>query len=133
VPDAAEAQPVGDALRLLGHQISPRNAWALIGLASSDRPCSEWALGLLEHPDDLSRTRAPLVPESLMDLATFCAVERSADDPRRPPGYTPLDAFWARRGYQKHPELTTAFVWKELDEASDSAKLMVFWLEKLVC
>ncbi|MDQ2696297.1 MAG: GNAT family N-acetyltransferase [Pseudomonadota bacterium] len=61
----------------------------------------------------------------------FCAVERPADHPRRPAGYVPLDAFWRRRGYGKHPELQTTFSWRDLDEAAASPKPMVFWLKRL--
>jgi len=30
----------------------------------------------------------------------FCAVVRPADHPRRPEGYTPLDSFWRKRGFE---------------------------------
>jgi GNAT superfamily N-acetyltransferase len=63
------------------------------------------------------------------DWFAFCAVERAADDPRRPAGYQPLDRFWERRGYRRHPELCTAFSWKEIGEADESPKPMVFWLK----
>ena len=43
-----------------GRPLSPRNAWALIGLASGDQPFSERCVGLLEHAEELSRTRARL-------------------------------------------------------------------------
>src|SRR5262249_19646749 len=49
--------------------LSSRNAWALIGLASGDGPFSEKSLGLLEHPEELSRARARLAREKLVDLA----------------------------------------------------------------
>src|SRR5438270_8193338 len=53
-----------------GAPLSPRNAWALIGLASGDQPFSERCLGLLERAEELSRTRARLARrESLVDLA----------------------------------------------------------------
>jgi segregation and condensation protein B len=53
-----------------GGPLSPRNAWALIGLASGDQPFSEKCVGLLERPEELSRTRARLARgESLVDLA----------------------------------------------------------------
>ncbi len=42
---------------------------------------------------------------------TFCCVERPIDHPRRPADYVPLDAFWNKRGYVKHPELHTSYVW----------------------
>jgi chromosome segregation and condensation protein ScpB len=53
-----------------GAPLSPRNAWALIGLASGDQLLSERCLGLLERAEELSRTRARLARgESLVDLA----------------------------------------------------------------
>lgn len=64
-------------------------------------------------------------------IAAFCAVERSPTDPRRPPDYQPLDAFWQKLGYQKHPELHTEYEWKEIDEKTLSPKPMVFWLKML--
>lgn len=59
----------------------------------------------------------------------FCCVERPADHPRRPPDYIPLDKFWNKRGYFKHPELQTTYTWKDLDEESATPKLMTFWLK----
>ncbi|HRY15854.1 MAG: GNAT family N-acetyltransferase [Candidatus Competibacteraceae bacterium] len=61
---------------------------------------------------------------------TFCAVERPADDPRRPPDYIPLDAFWRKRGYTRQPGLRTEFSWKELGETVESPKPMVCWLKE---
>ncbi len=61
---------------------------------------------------------------------TFCCVERPADHPRRPADYTPLDAFWNKRGYVKHPELKTEYTWKDLDEQEPTAKPMTFWLRE---
>ncbi len=63
--------------------------------------------------------------------ASFCAVERPTDHPRRPPDYIPLDTFWTHRGYQKRPELTTRYEWKDLDDAHDTAKVMTFWTKPL--
>lgn len=65
------------------------------------------------------------------DIACFCAIERPADHPRRPADYAPLDAFWNRRDFVKHPELHTTFSYRDLDEAEESPKLMVFWLKHL--
>lgn len=64
-------------------------------------------------------------------LATFCAVERAPDHPRRPPAYRPLDDFWAKRGFRKRPDLRTSFEWKDLDETTPTAKPMVFWVKEL--
>jgi hypothetical protein len=52
-----------------GGPLAPRNAWALIGLASGDQAFSERCIGLLERPEEVSRTRARLARESLVDLA----------------------------------------------------------------
>ncbi len=60
---------------------------------------------------------------------TFCCIERPSDHPRRPASYVPLDKFWNNRGYFKHPELTTTYTWKDLDEAQESPKPMTFWLK----
>jgi|TARA_R100000935_G_scaffold3266_2_gene8473 GNAT superfamily N-acetyltransferase len=65
------------------------------------------------------------------EFSCFCGVQRPEDHPRRPSGYKPLDNFWRRRGYEKHPELNTTFSWKELDEEHESPKPMTFWMKKL--
>jgi len=65
------------------------------------------------------------------DLACFCAVDRPADHPRRPADYVPLDRFWEKRGYTRHPELTAEFSWQDLDERGESTKPMTFWLKSL--
>ncbi len=63
--------------------------------------------------------------------ATFCAVGRAADHPRRPTDYVPLDSFWTKRGYSHHPELRTTFSWRDLDEAEESPKPLSFWIRDL--
>jgi len=65
------------------------------------------------------------------DYSCFCGVQRPDDHPRRPAGYKPLDNFWRKRGYEKHPELNTTFSWKEIDEGEESPKPMTFWMKKL--
>ncbi len=61
----------------------------------------------------------------------FCAVERPEDHPLRPHSYTPLDAFWQRRGYRCHPELVTHYRWQDIDQPAETDKPMVFWLKAL--
>lgn len=61
----------------------------------------------------------------------FCAVERRPDHAQRPPGYTPLDGFWRRRGYTYRPDLRTTFAWQDLGEATETPKTMVFWMRRL--
>lgn len=59
----------------------------------------------------------------------FCCVERPLDHPRRPADYVPLDQFWTKRGYVKHPELKTTYIWKDLDDVDETPKPMTFWLK----
>lgn len=65
------------------------------------------------------------------DYCCFCGVQRPDEHPRRPADYVPLDAFWRKRGYEKHPEFNTTFSWKELGEDTESPKPMTFWMKKL--
>jgi GNAT superfamily N-acetyltransferase len=64
-------------------------------------------------------------------FCTFCAVQRAADDPRRPPGAIGLDGFWAHRGYVKHPAFTARMRWKDVDEAGETPKTLTFWMKSL--
>ncbi len=64
-------------------------------------------------------------------VASFCAVQRPADHPRRPSGYVPLDGFWRKRGYTPRPDIVTSMAWQDLDEAVESPKPMMFWVKEL--
>lgn len=61
------------------------------------------------------------------DFACFCSVERSPDDPRRPPRYVPLDAFWRKRGYAPMPGFTCAMSWREVGQAEETPHRLKFW------
>lgn len=61
----------------------------------------------------------------------FCAVERAADDPRRPADYRPLDPFWRSCGFEPREGLVGSFSWKEVGAEGESAKPMRFWLKRL--
>ena len=65
------------------------------------------------------------------EFACFCAVERPADHPLRPPGAVPLDAFWRRRGYTHHPELACTMRWKQVDSVDKVANWLSFWIKPL--
>ena len=65
------------------------------------------------------------------NLICFCAVERDSRHPLKPTGYEPLDPVWRKFGYEKHPELTTEFLWKDVDEDTESSKKMVFWMKPI--
>jgi GNAT superfamily N-acetyltransferase len=66
-----------------------------------------------------------------MEISCFCGVQRPDEHPRRPADYVPLDNFWRKRGYEKNEALNTTFDWKEIDEDTESAKPMTFWLKDL--
>lgn len=59
----------------------------------------------------------------------FCSVQRPADHALRPAHYQSLGPIWKKYGYEKHPELTTEFAWKDIDEKSETDKTMVFWMK----
>jgi GNAT superfamily N-acetyltransferase len=63
--------------------------------------------------------------------AAFCAVERAADDPRRPAGERGHDRFWRKRGYVRRPDLVTSMAWRDVGDAGETRKPMVFWLRAL--
>lgn len=65
------------------------------------------------------------------DWACFCAVDRPPDHPARPAGYVPLDAFWTRRGYVRHPDLACTMHWRDIGEPDETPKRLVFWLKRL--
>ena len=58
----------------------------------------------------------------------FCAVDRAPDDPRRPQGYRPNDAFWHGRGYARLPGMTCMLPWKELGNEEETLHPLTFWL-----
>lgn len=57
----------------------------------------------------------------------FCAVVRSADDPRRPTDYRELTAFWEKRGYRSS-ELVASLAWREVGASERSWHDLRFWL-----
>jgi GNAT superfamily N-acetyltransferase len=63
------------------------------------------------------------------DWYCFCAVQRPADHPLRPVAYQPLDRFWQRRGYVRHPELGASYTWKDIDQDAETSKRLEFWLK----
>ncbi|SDB44828.1 GNAT family N-acetyltransferase [Belnapia rosea] len=64
-----------------------------------------------------------------MEAAAFCSVVRNANDPRRPPDYTPLDAFWRRRGFAPRPDLSCVFRWREHGDAAETPHALGFWVK----
>ncbi len=63
--------------------------------------------------------------------SAFCAVVRPPDHPLQPADYSPLDAFWEKRGYRKVPGMIASFRWKDTDQPQESEHPMQFWLRGL--
>ena len=53
-----------------GGPLTPRNAWAIIGLASGDEALAQHCLGLLERREEVSRARTRLAAQGLFQLAS---------------------------------------------------------------
>jgi GNAT superfamily N-acetyltransferase len=68
---------------------------------------------------------------SAADFATFCAVQRPAEHPLRPPRAVSLDAFWRNRGFVEYPDLASTMRWKQVDAAERVENRLVFWLKPL--
>jgi GNAT superfamily N-acetyltransferase len=69
--------------------------------------------------------------ESGFAVATFCAVERPADHPRRPPGYRRPGALWRRHGFERRDDIVGTFAWRDVGDRDETAKPMVFWIKPL--
>ncbi len=63
--------------------------------------------------------------------STFCAVVRAVDDPRRPPDYRPLDAFWTKRQYRPVKGLVTTYHWTEIGNTAETEQTLQFWMRDL--
>ena len=62
----------------------------------------------------------------------FCAVERDADDPKKPIDYRTPYFLWKRNGFRKHEEVYTYFEWPELGQNTNSSHKMTFWIKELM-
>lgn len=60
----------------------------------------------------------------------FCGVVRSENHPMKPVDYSPLDEFWKKRGYEKHPELKSEFSWTDIGDKNETLKPMIYWMKK---
>jgi len=63
-------------------------------------------------------------------MTAFCAVDREADDPRRPPGHRDNDAFWHKRGYARRPGMTLHLRWQEAGRG-EVLHPLTFWTRML--
>lgn len=123
LPLAQHSDAVVPPLEAAGY---PAASVYYFGESVLERPYRGRGLGraFLEHRERRARALG-------FRAAAFCAVERPADHPRRPPGYRGHDALWASCGFRKRPDIATTFSWRDLDEAAESPKPMTFWLKEL--
>lgn len=63
--------------------------------------------------------------------AAFCSVVRAVNDSHRPVGYTPLDAFWRKRGFEMVPGMIGSYSWREIGSDAETDHAMQFWLKAL--
>lgn len=64
------------------------------------------------------------------DMTVFCAVERAADDPRRPPFGRSHEPFWRKRGYHPREGLHLSQAWSEIG-AGEVPHTLAAWLRPL--
>lgn len=69
--------------------------------------------------------------EQNFSITAFCAVLRPDQHPERPVDHRPHDAFWKKRGYQRHDQLLTQLDWQEIHDPAGSVSphSLVFWLK----
>ena len=65
------------------------------------------------------------------DLTAFCAVERDADDSRKPDGFRPNDVFWNKRGYARQDDMFCMIDWQEIGTSAPTQHQLRFWLRPL--
>ena len=75
------------------------------------------------------RERAAL--EAAFGKCVFSAVIRPAGHPERPAGYTPLNRFWKKRGYDRIEGLVTGFSWRDIGDDAETEKPMEYWMKAL--
>lgn len=61
----------------------------------------------------------------------FYGVVRPADHPQKPAGYSPLNDFWAKRGYAPLEGAVASFPWKEVGQSEEADHSMQFWIRSL--
>ncbi|WP_243040834.1 GNAT family N-acetyltransferase [Dyella sedimenti] len=86
-------------------------------------------LGLGHRFFDQREAHARRVPG--IRWTAFCAVERAANDPRRPADYRANDAFWTGRGYRRQEDMFCTLDWTEVDALASTPHRLRFWMHPL--
>ncbi len=63
---------------------------------------------------------------SRFDTTAFCAVNREANDPRRPKNHRGNELFWTKRGYVRQPDIVMQLMWNEIGRGEIEHSL-TFW------
>lgn len=64
-------------------------------------------------------------------LTAFCAVDRAADDPRRPSNHRSNELFWTKRGYRRQHDMSCELDWTEVGQTAPTTQRMSVWLRAL--
>lgn len=64
------------------------------------------------------------------ELTAFCTVDRTADDPRRPPFGRSHESFWRKRGYRPREDLKVWTPWNEIG-VGDVQHSLTGWVRPL--
>ncbi len=67
----------------------------------------------------------------MLKRSCFLSVIRLHDHPARPGDYSPLDAFWRKRGYAPLDGLTATFPWKEHSTDEEVDNQLQYWMRDL--
>ncbi len=63
-------------------------------------------------------------------FTAFCAVDRDAQDPRRPPHARTNDGFWRKRGYERQEDMQCRLAWREVGGEGEGEVMhqLTFWM-----
>ena len=62
---------------------------------------------------------------------SFCSVQRSGDDPRKPSAYRSNDTFWRKRGYAPLPGFCCELEWPEVGGSTSIPHALQVWARAL--
>lgn len=72
------------------------------------------------------------IQDSSYKKVVLATVERPEDHPLKPILYKSLDNFWHNNGYEVAAGKFCCISWKEVEESSESLKVMKFWVKNLI-